>query len=387
VLIYLNRALQSRVIPKLQYALNDRGYLWLGESEILYTDAQKFKLIDPKHRIFRRIPVSRYPQFDTMIPADRYEKSYHINANGDFEEVIRNLKTGLILLDRDLNVAFCNQAFGLLCCLSSEQVRGKPFFDLAIAHCSIDLKHKIEHVLATGESSVVEDVEYWITNNNRVYLNVEIIPLTSGVIIFLEDITKQHESREELRTMSRALDTAHERLLSTNKELKVANRQLEAINAALQSVNEELESANEELKATNEELNSCVVKSQVLDRCYEMVLNNVGSSVIIMDENLTVKAWNGAPASIWGGVDVEFTGRPLTDLNIGIPLKYLVDQLGNVIETGKSANITLQCTDQQGKKIIVDVLIDMLMDEKPAELVLIIKKSSEQGNHPGTVDV
>lgn len=254
VLIYLDQALQSKVIPKLQYALNDTGYLWLGKAEMLLTDARRFKLLNSKHRIFRKIPFPPHPQFDTMVPAGSYAKARLISANKGFEEVIQNLRTGFILLDRDLNVTMCNQTVQRIWGLPSEQIQGKPFFDLEIAYCSIDLRHRIEHVLTTGESSIVEGVERWITIDEKVFLKVEIIPVVSGVIIFLEDITKQYELREELQTMNRALDTAHERLLSTNQELRTANRQLQAINEVLQSMNEELESTNEELNATNEEL-------------------------------------------------------------------------------------------------------------------------------------
>jgi len=260
VLIYLNQALQLRVIPKLHYALNDAGCLWLGEYEMLMDDAHRFKLSTPNHRIFMKTPFPRRQQLETIVSSGKHTEANLLNANKELEEVVQNLKIAFILLDRDLNVTMCNQAVKRICGLPPDEIVGKSFLDLEIAHCLIDLIDRIENVFATEEPSIVEDVECWITSDEKISLRVETIRVTSGALVFLEDMTKQHELAEELQTMNRLLDTVHGKFLSKNRELNIANRQFRRVNATLQSMNEELESTNEELSATNEELRARVEK-------------------------------------------------------------------------------------------------------------------------------
>ena len=189
------------------------------------------------------------PRPHIVVPGQEQQSREH-------EEVAQNLKIAFILLDGDFNVTMCNQAVNRICGLPSDEIVGKSFLDLEIAHCLIDLIDRIENVLATGESSAVGDVEFWITSDEKISLRVEIIRVTSGALVFLEDITKQHELAEELQTMNRSLDTVHEKFLSKNRELNIANRQFRRVNATLQSMNEELESTNEELRARVEKLNA-----------------------------------------------------------------------------------------------------------------------------------
>ena len=56
VLIYFKKELQNKVIEKLYKSIISGGYLILGESESIYTEAKAiFKTIDSKNRIFQKI--------------------------------------------------------------------------------------------------------------------------------------------------------------------------------------------------------------------------------------------------------------------------------------------------------------------------------------------
>jgi two-component system CheB/CheR fusion protein len=54
LLIYLEPVLQRKLLPTLHYALNPRGFLWLGSSESAGNFEQLFEAVDTRHRIYRR---------------------------------------------------------------------------------------------------------------------------------------------------------------------------------------------------------------------------------------------------------------------------------------------------------------------------------------------
>src|SRR5207248_4794931 len=72
LLIYLDKDLQSQLVPVFHYALRPRGYLFLGTSETLTQHAELFNPVDKKHRIFqRRDHVGMHLAMPLAIPARR----------------------------------------------------------------------------------------------------------------------------------------------------------------------------------------------------------------------------------------------------------------------------------------------------------------------------
>ena len=269
VLSYFNRALQLKIALNLQYALSDGGYLWLGRGETLSDDLRGIKPVDTKWRVFKKTQPS------TVRRDSQRTKSYkYAEDNRQFKQAVQNTRIGVIMMDREYKVVKCNQAAqdlwfnwradsridGQKESLSTEQILGRPFFDLEISYQPVDLRSRIRQAVAEREPIVVEGAEYWVTKDKRIYLRIEIVPVGAdglsdpGVIILLEDITERYELQQEMRATIEALETVNERFMSINEELGAANRELEVTNKEIQSTNEELESINEELKAVNEEL-------------------------------------------------------------------------------------------------------------------------------------
>src|SRR5262249_29604040 len=69
VLIYMDTALQRRVLPILHYSLNPSGYLFLGSSESIGPFTDLFNPVDARHRIFTKnavhttVPLEFAPSF------------------------------------------------------------------------------------------------------------------------------------------------------------------------------------------------------------------------------------------------------------------------------------------------------------------------------------
>src|SRR4030095_4540277 len=57
LLIYLNRAAQSRVVEIMHFALNPGGHLFLGASESIEGSLDLFSIVDKEHHIYKGRPV------------------------------------------------------------------------------------------------------------------------------------------------------------------------------------------------------------------------------------------------------------------------------------------------------------------------------------------
>ena len=259
VLIYFKRTLQSNIIPKLHYALNENGYLWLGKAETPATGIDELKLFSAKWRIFKKLPSVTRLHPGTSEGADRYTRAELMRANKRLEQIIQDIGVGLILLDENFSVVVCNKAIRDIWNLLPEQILGRSFFDLEMSYCPISLKDRVQQVAAREEPAVIEDVECWITRDDQSYLRIEIAPMASGIMISVADATAQYEVRKELQIMNAALE-------SENEELMVANEELRRANIELQSIDEELQCTNEEIVAANEELNARIAELSALKR-------------------------------------------------------------------------------------------------------------------------
>jgi two-component system, chemotaxis family, CheB/CheR fusion protein len=54
--MYFNAEVQSRIMAHFHFALNDRGYLFLGRAEMLLTHTNIFTLVELRYRIFSKVP-------------------------------------------------------------------------------------------------------------------------------------------------------------------------------------------------------------------------------------------------------------------------------------------------------------------------------------------
>jgi two-component system CheB/CheR fusion protein len=56
LLIYFDTETQQQLLPRFHYALRDEGYLFLGKAETLMTRSLLFRPLEPRYRIFQRVP-------------------------------------------------------------------------------------------------------------------------------------------------------------------------------------------------------------------------------------------------------------------------------------------------------------------------------------------
>jgi two-component system CheB/CheR fusion protein len=371
VLMYFTPDTQSRILQRFNFALSDRGFMFLGRSEMLTTHGGLFTPYNLKWRVFQKVPrvlMRERLAFggNGLNPILLGEPERYLELRGGAFSLAPNAQ---IMVSHDGFVVDVNQRVRELFGCTLADI-GRPFHDLSISYRPVDLRSAIEQAYETSDTITLGRVPWSPKEGDDRVLDVEVrvVPgpdgLPLGVTISFSDITElakladDHEARKgELETAHEELQSTVEELETTNEELQSTNEELETTNEELQSTNEELETTNEELRSTNEELETMnrehLAHATELDRVnlfLEGILTSLGVGVIVLDRSHKVEVWNGDSAELWGLRADEVEGKTLAELDIGLPVGELeVPLAGALGPAARSASLDLEAVNRRGK--------------------------------------
>lgn len=372
-LMYFNAEAQGRVLARFHFALNDTGYLFLGKAEMLLTHTNIFNPIDLRYRIFTKVsPTNIRDRLLVLAQAGDEEASNRLSRNIRLREsAFDTTPMAQIVIDLNGNLVLANEEARILFNLSIRDL-GRPFHELELSYRPVELRSLIERAYTDRRPVQLTNVERYLPDATRQYLDLKILPLQDngnnflGVSISFTDITRytqiqeelQH-SRQELETTSEELQSTNEELETTNEELQSTNEELETTNEELQSTNEELETMNEELQSTNEELQT--INNELSDRTTELnrsntflrsILGSLETGVVVIDTNFNILIWNYRVEDLWGLRTDEVLGNSLFGLDIGLPVDKLRIPLREVL-SGRSQlqQLVLEATNRRGRTI------------------------------------
>jgi two-component system CheB/CheR fusion protein len=218
----------------------------------------------------------------------------------------------------------------------------------------------------------IRDAEWKFSEDEKRYLEVQIMPLTStvgilvGVTITFTDVTRSKQLQddlehsrtelasayEEVQTTNEELETTNEELQSTNEELETLNEELQSTNEELETMNEELQSTNEELETTNEEMQQRTEALNLSNDFLESILTSVQVGVVVVDQNLRVQSWNRRSEDLWGLREREVQGQNFLGLDIGLPVEKLKQPVRACLAGQNDIQeATLKATNRRGKSI------------------------------------
>jgi two-component system, chemotaxis family, CheB/CheR fusion protein len=355
VFIYLDAALQKRVLTRFHYALRRHGILVLGKSELIPFAAKVFEPIDLARRIYRKDGrrdtamaqerlVSLLEQESTARNVD--QSGAELNTVEQFHrDLVQSMQVPLIATAPDGTILFWNPAAAKLWGRSENEVAGKKLATLGLPGLGGDLL--IEKTAAVrGGKSELEKADGQFTrpgDRHPQQISVEVTPLRdarreiNGLLYQVREVTafraleaelrKSNEDRqgayEELQSINEELQSANEELETTNEELQSANEELQTTNEELQSTNEELETTNEELQSTNAELDA--TNRELAHRTEELnalafvqrtTIRSLNAAVVVLDGTGRVKVWNLAAERLLGIPEDEAIGQLLWTLHI-----------------------------------------------------------------------
>jgi two-component system CheB/CheR fusion protein len=376
VLIYMDAALQRRVVPLLHYALNPNGFLFLGSSENVGGFGDLFDVVDARNRIFARSPTANNVPIDfgTAIapgvhprPPGRDDTAPLWNALDVQKEADR------VLLSRYAPVGVvADETMTVL------QFRGRtaPYLEPAPGLASLDLFRMLREGLlaevrsaaaqAKAENVPVNRDGLRITEGDTVRLvRVDVIPFKvppSGIRFFLvlfqdspsaerptpavaekarptETDERVIQLQQEIGALREYLQSVIEEQESTNEELKSANEEILSANEELQSTNEELQTAKEEAQSANEEL--ATVNEELRHRNVELarvnddlvnLLSGVNIPIVMVNRDLRVRRFTPLAEKTFNLI-LSDVGRPISDIKPNLELLDLPGLIGKVIDT------------------------------------------------------
>jgi two-component system, chemotaxis family, CheB/CheR fusion protein len=279
LLIYLEPALQQKLVPRLHYALKPAGFLLLGSSETIGTYRNLFATEDARHKIYakkagtHRATLGRVDRGDVQTEADR--------TLFLFEELSPSPPIPLPRGNKGRAKA------------------SKSGAKAAAGHEAAELEnaHLLQELAVTRE--------------------------------YLQSVIEQQETANE------ELQSANEEVQSANEELQSINEELETSKEEIQSSNEELATINEELQNRNLELNQLNNELRRAREYAESIVATVREPLLVLDADLCVQTASRSFYATFQVTPEETEGRFLYDLGEG---QWDIPELRRLLEGSPQDN-------------------------------------------------
>ncbi|MEO5693116.1 MAG: chemotaxis protein CheB, partial [Usitatibacter sp.] len=277
LMIYLEPALQQRLIPLVHYALRGHGHLWLGGSETIGSYRELFDLLDARNKIYVK---KQGPRTSVTVPSNGTRWIAHAGvappqvvepAHADSQReadrllLIRYAPPGVVI-NQDLEIL---------------QFRGdtSPFLRPPPGKASHNLIKMLREGLMVAVRGAVsrarrdqlptrEEGLKVRSNGGWRAVDIVVLPLKGAsagggsLLVLFEEPSQSVEARVRLLDAEAMVqrspgpdegDVAKE-LIRLKQELSATRDYLQSVIEQQEAANEELQSANEEVQSSNEEL-------------------------------------------------------------------------------------------------------------------------------------
>ncbi|MCY7399082.1 MAG: PAS domain-containing protein [Sphingomonas bacterium] len=350
LLIYIDPAMQDRVMRTFHYALKPGGRLFLGSSESVTRSSALFGAIDKKHRIFERRAIEGaslpdVPSRGTRPDIPRSSEPTplardHIDQGA--QRVMEKYHPPHLVIDRrNQIVRFSGGAVGEYL-EPSPGVPSFALFDILRKPLRPAVRAALHDVRASNAPVRHENIPIRIGASPRL-VTIIVDPMTDDgppseyIVLAFQDAgstpadaastSSAKAVPDDVKAIERELQTTRAQLQSTIDELEITGEEMKSSNEEYQSVNEELQSSNEELETSKEEMQSIneelqtinaemTSKNDLLTRLNSDVKNLLDSTEIatlFLDDLLRIKSFTRGVADLFHVRDGDI-GRPITDI-------------------------------------------------------------------------
>jgi two-component system, chemotaxis family, CheB/CheR fusion protein len=354
VLIYLQSALQKKVMRIFHYALNPEAYLLLGTSESVGDAADLFSLLDRKLKVYVRKNIAASAALEFSFASGRSTVE-HGGPTGAADprpiagmsqiadrKVIEKYGPPGVIVDERLDVLQFRGRIGPYL-EPAAGVATLNVLKLARPELLMALRTVLNKVLSEGVAAASPAAPMRTETGSRA-VKLEVMPLVDGaghksLLVLFNDVTPLQaavgsdtsgppaegaprivELERELASNKEYLQSTIEELEASNEELQSANEELQSSNEELQSTNEELETSKEELQSTNEEL--ATVNDELHNRMAQLsianddlnnVLANSEMAIVIVGADFHIRRFSSAAERLLSLIPADI-GRPIAYL-------------------------------------------------------------------------
>jgi two-component system, chemotaxis family, CheB/CheR fusion protein len=366
-LMYFTAETQSHILRRFHFALNDDGFMLLGQSEMLITHTDLFAPVELKRRVFHTVIRPTLRDRVRVMAGDGTRSVASAGADNLREAAFDVSGPAQLVLDHNRSLIMANNAARRMFSLGLNDF-GRPLQDLEVSYRPIELRSHLDNLDREPRPIEVNAVRWRAGETERV-VDVRLTPLLAngtsmGTSITYLDVTdtsrleqqlagskrELEQAYEELQSTVEELETTNEELQSTNEELETTNEELQSTNEELETMNEELQSSNEELETMNEELRHRTQEVNDVNSFLETILTTIGLAVAVIDRNQRVQIWNGKARELWGVTPDEAEDEHLQSLDIGLPLDKVRQQIKDTLSgTSAREEVVLDATNRRGK--------------------------------------
>ena len=359
LMIYMETALQNRLIPMFHYALKPEGVLFLSPSESIGNHTELFSPIDRKWKFYHAI--NNKSSIQPMMNSP-FIWAYKNNHQVPEEVMIKTKETNFAELSRKLLVQYFAPASiitnlkGDILFIHGETgkyLRPAPghaslnIIEMARDGLEIELRNAI-HTMAKGSAIVRTEIKYKFNDEPAtVSLCVRLLPVQDGseamLLVSFQDVAVI-ASKAKRKTAAKPADVARiedlehelsytkENLHATIEEQQAANEELQSVNEELETSKEELQSANEELITVNSELQTKIEHLATTQNDMKNLHDNINIATIFLDTGMLIRRFSRDASKIYRLVASD-EGRLLADIKSDLIDEDILAQAEQVLET------------------------------------------------------
>ncbi len=418
MLIYIELALQKRILTNFHYALKAGGFLFMGASESIGTFTNLFEAVDRKQKIFSKksgpaptyhLPVSRISASERKPTAGRRGEKPEAGFRSELDAqreadriMVHRFAPPSVLINSRLEVV----QFRGLTSLFLEPPAGKASFHIlkmARAGLTSPLRVLISEAVKKGVSATRKNVRLDDAGRSRL-VNLEVLPLKNlkerSFLILFELVQKgaastlsqplndppAHRSSANSRTvreLERDLAEARDYAQSLEEQHQAASQDLQASHEEVQSANEELQSTNEELETSKEELESAneeliTVNEEMTSQNNELSrlngdLTNLQTStrfpIVLLGADGSIRRFSPQAEKQFNLLATDI-GRPFSNVRHNLKIADLDAFISTVIDGGRERECEVQ--DKLGHWHLLHVRPYLTMDNRQEGAVLVL---------------
>jgi two-component system CheB/CheR fusion protein len=377
LLIYLNTALQQRLIPVFHYALRPQGWLFLGSAENIAARNDLFDTTEPALKVYRRrgavrqsvaMPLFVQPLAHAAPEADperRRSPPAIERADATARRVMERYAPAHVVVNAENDIVRSSGRTGKYLELA-EGAPSTKVTDLARRGLRSAIRAVLDAARASRKRSVKRGVRVDVEEDSFAFVDLVADPLGEEdiLLVFQDASANRHDldadteadvdaysDEDRIKQLEDELDETRSKLRTTVEELETSNEELKSSNEEMMSMNEELQSTNEELATVNEELKN---KVDQLGRANSDLQNFIESTqvpTIFLDRKMRIRSFTPATRSLFRFQDQD-KGRPFSDVVSRTDHRQLEELGHKVLEGGEAIEQELRIEDGEENHVL-----------------------------------
>ena len=373
LLIYMEPALQNKLMNLFHYALNAGGVLLLGSAENESSQNKLFSVIDAKLKFYKRsagnsnTELLDFPGSYKNTSEKSGESIKTVKATDNIQHLadqllLQRFAPASVLINTEGDILYITGRTGKYL----EPAAGKAnmnIYAMAREGLQSELPGAIRKAKLSKEPVKLHKLNVGTNGGTQmVDVTLQLIdkpdPIKGTIMIVFADVAdaprprkrksgagnqkssireqelekELQQANEELKSTREDMQTTQEELKSTNEEMQSTNEELQSTNEELTTSKEEMQSLNEELQTVNNELQSKIADYVAANNDMKNLLNSTDIATLFLDKDLNIRRFTEQTTRLFKLRQTDI-GRPFTEIVNKLNYPLITDHAHEVLRT------------------------------------------------------